>query len=106
MTLLNQLFDNHPCCQETTGQEHQDASEAEEVHRLFAECTEEPKRYKVKETVYKTFKAEFADSIFAFLVLDWFLCDASESCILCKVWNMWLYTQSNPTVAPLGCKLF
>ena len=42
VTLLNQFFDYHPNCEETSGKEHQDACESEEMHRLLSECTEEP----------------------------------------------------------------
>ena len=54
MCLLDELLDYYPDGGESSGKEHEDACETEEMHRLLAETAEEPQGYKVEQTVYET----------------------------------------------------
>ena len=83
--LLDQLLCNYPDGHETSDQEHQQACEAEEMHRLLSECAEEPEGDKVKEAVYKTLQTEFADSVLSLLVLYRLFRDLVEACVLGQV---------------------
>ena len=42
VALLDEFLRYDPYGHDSAGQEHEDSSESEEVHRLFAECAEEP----------------------------------------------------------------
>ena len=42
VALLNEFFSYYPDCKYASGQEHQYACESEEMHRLLAECAQEP----------------------------------------------------------------
>ena len=85
LCLLNEFFCYDPYCHEASDQEHDNACKTEEMHRLLAECAEEPEGNQVKKTVYESFKTEFADTVFPFLVLYRLFCDTVESSVLCKI---------------------
>ena len=52
-----------------SAEEHQNSGETEEMHRLLAEGAEEPQRKQIQEAVHETLQAEFALSVFSFLVM-------------------------------------
>ena len=52
------------------------------MHRLLAECAEEPERYQIKKSIDESFQTEFADTILSFLVLDRLLGDFAGSPVI------------------------
>ena len=88
MALVYKLLDDDPDRTEEPEDEHKNAGESEEMHRLLSESAEKPQRKQIQESVHEPFNAEFALAVLALLVMDWLFSDFLETRVLCKVRNV------------------
>ena len=85
---MHKLCDYDPDSHDESDQEHQEAGESEEMHRLLAEGAEEPEAQQVEESVDETLDSELALAVLALLVMDRFLGYLGEPGVLGQVWDV------------------
>ena len=61
------------------------------MHRFLAEVTQKPQCNQIQIAVEEAVQTKLTLTVFACLMLHYFLCDTVEACIFCKVWNVTMH---------------